>query len=69
MKVWVSFKKKKKKHGKILWLAKSKLNSIEVLICVALIDLNISQDEFVLLNNVLKEFADVKEEIKSSNNK
>ena len=69
MKVWVSFKKKKKKHGKILWLAKSKLNNIEVLICVASIYLDISQDEFVLLNNVLKEFDHVKEEIKSSNDK
>ena len=36
---------------------------------MALIDLNISQDEFVLLNNMLKEFDDVKEEIKSSNDK
>ena len=36
---------------------------------MALIDLNISQDEFVLLNNLLKEFDGVKEEIKSSNDK
>ena len=42
---------------------------MEVLICVALIDLNISQDEFVLPNNLLKEFDGVKEEIKSSNDK
>ena len=46
--------KKKKKHDKIVWLAKSKLNSIEVLISKALIDSNISHDEFVLMNNVLK---------------
>ena len=47
-------KKKKKKHDKIVLLAKSKLNSIEVLISKALIDSNISHDEFVLINNVLK---------------
>ena len=34
-------KKKKKKHDKIVLLAKSKLNKIEVLISKALIDLNI----------------------------
>ena len=61
-------KKKKKKHDKIVLLAKSKLNSIEVLISKALIDSNISHDEFVLINNVLKEFYDMKEEIKNSNN-
>ena len=49
-------KKKKKKHDKIVLLAKSKLNSIEGLNCKALIDSNISQDEFVLINNVMKEF-------------
>ena len=62
-------KKKKKKHDKIVLLAKSKLNSIEVLISKALIDSNISHDEFVLINNVLKEFYDMKEEIQNSNNK
>ena len=48
-------------------LAKSKLNSIEVLTSNALIDLNISHDEFVLINNLLKEFYDIKAEIKNSN--
>ena len=62
-------KKKKKKHDKIVLLAKSKLNSIEVLISKALTDSNISHDEFVLINNVLKKFYDMKEEIKNSNNK
>ena len=46
-------------------LAKSKLNRIEVLISKALIDLNISRDEFVLINNVLKEYNKIKEEIKN----
>ena len=56
--------KKKKKHDKILSLAKSKLNSIDVLISKALIDSNISHYEFVLINNVPKKFDDMKEEIK-----
>ena len=55
-------KKKKKKHDKIVLLAKSKLNSIEVLISKALIDSVISHDEFVLINNVLKECNKMKEE-------
>ena len=56
-------KKKKKKHDKIVLLAKSKLNSIEVLISKALIDSVISHDEFVLINNVLKEYNEMKEGI------
>ena len=48
-------------------LAKSKVNSTEVLISKTLIDSNISHDEFVLRNNVLEEFYDMKEEIKNSN--
>ena len=43
-------------------LAKSKLNSIEVLIWKALITSVISHDEFVLINNVLKEYDEMKEE-------
>ena len=45
-------------------LAKSKLNSIEVLISQALIDSDISHDEFVL-NNMLKEYNSMIEEIKN----
>ena len=47
-------------------LEKSKLNNIEVLISKSLIDSNISHDQFVLRNNVIKEFYDMKEEIKKS---
>ena len=50
-------------------LAKSKLNSMEVLISKGLIDSNISHDEFILINNVLKEFYDMKEKRKNSNPK
>ena len=62
-------KKKKKKHDKIILLAKSKLNSIEVLISKNLIDSNIRHEKFVLIENVLKEFYDMKEKIKNSNKK
>ena len=57
--------KKKKKHDKIALLAKSKLNRIEVLISKSLIDSNISHDEFVSINNVLKEYEELKEKIKN----
>ena len=62
-------KKKEKKHDKTMLLAKYKLNNIEVLISKALIDSNISHDKFVLINNVLKEFYDMKEEIKNFSQK
>ena len=50
-------KKKKKKHDEILSLAKSKLNSLVVLISKTFIDSSISHNEFVLINNVSKEFV------------
>ena len=61
--------KKRKKHDKIILLAKSQLYRIEVFISKALIDSKISHDELILINNVLKEFYDMKEEIENSNNK
>ena len=62
-------KKKKTKHDKIVFLAKSKLNKIEVLISKTLIDAVLSHDEFVLIKNVLKEYDDMKQKNKNSNNK
>ena len=44
-----------------------KSNSIEVLISKTLIDSNINHDRFVLINNVLNEYDDTKEEIKNLN--
>ena len=46
-------------------LAKFKLSSIKVLLSKALINSNISHDEFVLVNNLLKEYNNMKEEIKN----
>ena len=60
-------KKKRKNRDKIVLLAKFKLNNIEVLISKALINSNIRHNEFVLINNVLKEFYDMEEEIQYSN--
>ena len=48
-------------------LAKSKLYLIEDLVSKALIDSNLSHDEFILINNLLKEYADMKEESKNLN--
>ena len=56
--------KNKKKHDKKMLLAKSKLIGIEVLISKALINPIISHGEFVFINNVLKEYDKMKEEIK-----
>ena len=53
------------KHDKIVLLAKTKLNTIEVLISNALIDSVITHDEFVSVNNVLKEYHGMNEKIKS----
>ena len=58
-------KRSKKKHDKIGLFAETKINSIGILISKALIDSTISHDELVLVNNVLKEYEDMKEEIKN----
>ena len=46
-------------------LAKSKLNSIQVLIVKTSLDSNIGHDKFVLVNNMLKEYDNMKKEIKN----
>ena len=59
-------KKKKKKYDKIVLLGQDKLNAIEVLISKTLINSYISHDEFGSVNNVLREYNEIKEEIKTS---
>ena len=44
------------KHEKIVLLAKSKIGGIEVLIYKVLINSVISHDDFVLINNAVKEY-------------
>ena len=56
--------KKKKRHDKVLLLAVTKLNIIKVSISKALIDSYISPGEFVSVNDVLKEYNEMKEGIK-----
>ena len=59
-------KKKKKKHDKIVWLGKTMLVTMEVQIFKSLINSHISHHEFVSINNVLREYNEMKEEIKKS---
>ena len=61
-----TIKKKKKKHDKIVMLAKSKLNAIVILITKALSNSYISHKELVSVNNVLKQYNVTKEEIKNA---
>ena len=57
-------KKKEKKHDSIVFLGKTKLNTIEVLIFKALADSYITHDKFVSVNNVLREYNKMKEQNK-----
>ena len=59
-------KNEKKKRDKIVLLGKDKLNIIEVLISKALIDSYNSHDKFVSVNNVLRKYHEMKEEIKNT---
>ena len=59
-------KKRKKKHNKIIALAKSKLNTIETLLSSALNDSKISHEEF---SNIITEkniYGNIKENIKDT---
>ena len=60
-------RKKKKKHDKILTLAKSKLNSIETLIPQALIDMDISHKEFVTILKEKDKYEKMKDNLRSEN--
>ena len=58
---------KKKKHDKLLMLAKSKLNSIETLMSQALIDLDISHEEFITILKEKDKYERMKENLRSEN--
>ena len=58
-------RKKKTKHSKIIMLAKSKLNSIESLMSQALIDLDISHEEFKTIVNEKEKYDQMKESIRN----
>ena len=53
-------KKKNERNDKIVLLAKAKVNSIEVSISKSLVDSDISHDEYVSINSMLKEYDDTK---------
>ena len=50
-------------------LAKSKLNSIETLISQALIDMEISNEEFIIILNEKDKYEKMKENLRSENEK
>ena len=59
-------RKKKKKHTKIVILAKSKLNSSETFMSRALIDLDISHEEFKTTVNEKEKYEQMKECIRNT---
>ena len=62
-------RKKKKKHDKILTLAKSKLNSIENLVSQALIDMGISNEEFITILKEKDKYEKMKDNLRIENEK
>ena len=60
---------KKKKHDKIFMLAKSKLNNIETLISQALIDMEISHEEYISILKEKNKYEKMKENLRSENEK
>ena len=62
-------RKKRKKHFKILIVAKIKLNSIETLISQALIGMEISHEEFIAIFKEKDKYEKVKENLRSENEK
>ena len=57
-------KKRKKEHNKIIVLAKNKLNVIDTLLSSALIDSEISHEEFTNIINEANIYENIKENIK-----
>ena len=58
---------KKEKHNKIVMLARSKLNSIESKISKALMDNEISHEDFETIINEEKKYRELKESIRMMN--
>ena len=65
LKVWVNDYWKRKKLDKIVLLTKRKVSTTEALIFKDSIESYISHDEFASINNVLKEYDDITEAIKT----
>ena len=60
---------KKKKHDKILMLAKCKLNSIETLVSLALIGMEISHEEFIASLREKDKYEKMKENVRNFSEK
>ena len=58
---------KKKKHNKIIMLARSKLNSVESKVSEALINSDISHENFMIIINEEKNYRELKESIRMMN--
>ena len=58
-----TIRNKKKKHNKIVMLARSKLNSIESKISKAMMDNEISHEDFETIINEEKKYRELKESI------
>ena len=57
-------KNRKKKHNKIIVLAKNKLNMIDTLLSIALNDFEISHEEFTNIINEANIYENIKKDIK-----
>ena len=62
-----TIRNKKKKHNKIIMLARSKLNSIESKISKALVDNEISHEDFETIINEEEKYRELKESIRMMN--
>ena len=60
-------RKKRKKHDKILTLDKSKLNSIDALISQALINMDISHEEFITILKEKDRYEMMKDNLRNKN--
>ena len=60
---------KNKNHDKVLMLAKTKLNSMETLVSQALIDMEISHEEFITILQEKKKCEKMKDNLSSENGK
>ena len=63
-KLWRTTRNKKKKHNKIVMLARSKLNSIESKISSAVVDNEISHKDFTTIINKEKNYRELKKSIR-----
>ena len=63
-KLFKTTRNKKKKHNKAVMLARSKLNSVESKISEALINNDISHEDFMTIINEEKKYGELKESIR-----